>query len=434
MIINMTNKIFLLLMFLSPCVFAQQDDSQQAPVGESNDDLRKQVKSRSGYETDNIGYGGRTSVGKQLYLDNLYISDALRFPEFDKSIQPYYEWKRKVRKQHNLQFGQDYTSLYQKSSSSLTENDSASGGLYRLYGRWLAVGKENRNDGALVVKIENSHKYGAVAPDDFNRMLGSIGSTGNLFSDMGWVLNDFNWKQKFNEGKGGFVIGRADPNDYMDVVDYANPLTTFQNQNVLENRSIAIPDTGFTAGIGYAFDEQWYMKVAAHDANGSLDDPGFFEQGAEFFTFAEVGWAPNIDERDLKDMHLTVWHVDQRVNENVPEGEGVALGASWTFDKEWMVFGRTGRSRGKASMMKHSTTLGFEHIWKKYLDVFGFAINYSDPINESLKEQTTMETFLKIQLAQNIAITPSFQLLINPALNSQSDRIEVVGLRFRITL
>jgi len=85
-------------------------------------------------------------------------------------------------------------------------------------------------------------------------------------------------------------------------------------------------------------------------------------------------------------------------------------------------------------MMKHSTPLDFGHIWKKYLDVFGFAINYSDPVNESLKEQTTMETFLKIQLAQNIAVTPSFQLLINPAFNPQEDHIQIVGMRVRITL
>lgn len=430
----MINKILLLLMFLSSCVFAQQDDSQQAPVDESNDDLKKQVKSRSGYEVDNIGYGGRTSVGRQLYQDDLFIPDALRFPEFDKSIQPYYEWKRKIREKHDLQFGQDYTALYQKVSDSLTETDHASAGVYRLYGRWLAVGRENKNDGALVFKIENSHKYGTVAPENLNKELGYIGSTGLLYSDLGWVLNDFNWQQRFNNNKGGFVFGRADPNDYMDVVDYANPWTTFQNQNILENRSIAVPDTGFTAGIGYAFDDQWYLKLALHDANGSLDEPGFFEQGAEFFSFAEIGWTPSTAERDLKDIHVTAWHVDQRANENVPEGEGVALGASWSFDKEWLIFGRTGQSRGKASLMKRSTTFGINHLWKAYLDGFGLAVNYSQPVNEKLREQTTMETFLRIQLAQNIAITPSFQLLVNPALNPQSDHIQIYGLRFRITL
>jgi porin len=430
----MQNKKYLLLLLLSSCVLAQQDASQSIPVEEPDVDLKKQVKSRSGYEADNIGYGGRASVGKQLYLDDLYIPDALRFPEFDKSIQPYYEWKREIREQYNLQFGQDHTSLFQKASDSLTDDDSASAGVYRFYGRWLAVGKEGKNDGALVFKIEHSHKYGAISPDDLNNNVGYLGSIGTLYSDTGWVLNDFNWQQKFNNDKGGFVIGRADPNDYMDVVDYANPWTTFQNENILENHSIAIPDTGFTAGIGYAIDDQWYLKLAVHDANGSLDDPGFFEQGAEFFSFAEIGWTPAIGERDLKDIHVTFWHVDQRVAENVPEGDGVVLGGSWSFDKEWMVFGRTGQSRGKASLMKRSTTVGVNHIWKAYLDVFGLAVNYSEPVNERLREQTTIETFLKIKLAQNIAVTPSFQWLINPALNQQHDHIEIIGLRFRVTL
>jgi len=430
----MQNKKYLLLIFLSSCVFAQQGESSSVPVEKSDVNLKKQVKSRSGYEADNIGYGGRTSVGKQLYLDNLFIPDRLRFPEFDKSIQPYYEWKRNIREKHNLQFGQDYTALYQKASDTLTDTDSASGGVYRFYGRWLAVGKENKNDGALVFKIENSHKYGAVSPDDFNKNLGYLGSIGTQFSDQGWVLNDFNWQQRFNQGKGGLVFGRMDPNDYMDVVDYANPWTTFQNMNILENHSIAIPDTSFGFGVAHTLNDQWYFKIAASDANGSLDDPGFFEQGAEFFSFAEVGWTPAIDERDLKDMHVTLWHVDQRVSENVPAGEGISFGASWSFDKEWIIFGRTGQSRGKASMMKRSTTVGVSHIWKAYLDVFGLAVNYSEPVDESLREQTTMETFLKIKLAQNIAITPSFQWLINPALNPKQDDIQIYGLRVRITL
>lgn len=430
----MQHKKYLLLVFLSSCVFAQQGESDLVTVEKSNDDLKKQVKSRSGYEDDNTGRGARTSVARQIYLDDLFIPERLRFPDFDRSIQPYYEWKRKLREQYNIQFGQDYTSLYQKASDSLTDTDSASGGVYRLYGRWLAVGKEGKNDGALVLKIENSHKYGAVSPDDFNRNLGYLGATGHLFVDLGWVLNDLYWHQRFNNDRGGYFIGRADPNDYMDVVDYANTWTTFQNQNILENHSIAIPDTGFSAGIEYTFDDQWYLKLATHDANGSLDNLGFFEQGIELFSSAEVGWTPTIKQRDLKDAHITVWHVDQRVSENVPEGDGIAFGGSWSFDMEWLIFGRIGQSRGEASTMKRSTTLGVSHIWKTYLDVLGLAINYSEPVKQQLRAQTTMETFLRIQLTQNIAITPSFQLLINPALNPKQDHIQIYGLRARISL
>jgi len=425
---------FIAQFFLSSYVFAQQSKDQSNSTNETNVDLKKEIKTRSGYEADDIGYGGRSSVGVSLYLDDIFVPEHLRFPEFDKSLQPYYEWKRSVRENSGVQLGQDYTSLYQKASDSLTDTDSASAGVYRLFGRWLATGKGTKNNGALVFKIEHSHRYGAVSPDELNEELDYLGSTGLLYSDLGWVLNDFNWQQRFNGGKGGFVVGRIDPNDYMDVVDYANPWTTFQNMNILENHSIAIPDTSFGFGIAHTFNDQWYVKVAASDANGSLDDPGFFEQGAEFFSFAEIGWTPAITVRNLKDMHVTFWHVDERVNENVPEGEGVAFGASWAFKKEWIIFGRTGQSRGEASLMRRSTTVGVSHIWKAYFDVFGWAVNYSEPVNQQLRNQTTMETFLKIQLAQNIAFTPSFQLLVNPALNSQQDHIQIVGLRFRVTL
>jgi len=425
---------FIAQFFLSSYVFAQNSEDQSTSTNETNADLKKEVKTRSGYETDDIGYGGRSSVGKQLYLDDIFVPEHLRFPEFDKSLQPYYEWKRSVREKTDVQLGQDYTSLYQKASDSLTDEDSASAGVYRFYGRWLVAGKGTKDTGALVFKIENSHKYSTVAPEDSAPELGYLGSTGLLYSDLGWVLNDLNWQQRFNDGNAGFIIGRIDPNDYMDVVDYANPWTTFQNSNILENHSIAIPETSFGAGIGSRFNKHWYLKAAVTDANGKLDDPGVFEQGAEFFSFVDIGWTPSVTERDLKDIHVTFWHVDQRVNEGISEGEGVAIGASWGFDKEWIIFGRTGQSRGEASLMRRSTTAGVSHIWKAYFDVFGWAINYSEPVNQQLRNQTTMETFIKIQLAQNIAFTPSFQLLINPALNPQQDHIQIVGLRFRVTL
>ena len=154
MLFRSKNKKYLLLIFLSSCVIAQQSENQSASASEKNTDLKKEVKSRSGYEVDGIGYGGRTSVGTSLYLDDIFVSEHLRFPEFDKSLQPYYEWKRKVRQQYNLQLGQDYTTLYQKASDSLTDTDSATAGVYRFFGRWLVTGKGTKNSGALVFKID----------------------------------------------------------------------------------------------------------------------------------------------------------------------------------------------------------------------------------------------------------------------------------------
>ncbi len=417
----------------SPIITEQSDIKQQ--VSSSETSLKRSVKSRSGFTDVKIGTGGRASVTKQLYLDDIFVPKHLRFPEFDKSLQPYYEWKRGVRDKHDLQLGTDYTSLFQNASESLSGSTSAAGGVYRLYGAWLALNKGKDNSGSLIFKIEHSHNYGtSVSPDELGHAVGYLGSTGLLYSDFELVLNDFNWQQSFNNGLAEIVFGRLDVNDHMDVVDYANPWTTFQNSNILENHSIAIPDTSFGFNLSNWLNQQWYLKVAITDANGQLNDVAVFEHGAEFFSYAELGWTPSSKEVELKGVHVTFWHVDERVSENVSEGEGVAISGSWSFDKEWLVFGRAGQSSGGAALMKRSVTVGASHIWKAYFDVFGLAVDYSEPDDPLLRDQTTIETFLKIQLAQNVAVTPSFQLLINPALNSQHDHVEIVGLRLRLTL
>lgn len=426
---------FIFQFFMSFCLYAQQNNDENISLEAAATGLKHKVKSRSGYSADETGTGRQQSVSKQLLLDDIFVPEHLRFPEFDSSLQPYYEWKRGVRDDYDLQLGTDYTSLFQTASDSLTETDSAAGGVFRFYGRWLALNKGEKNSGSLVFKIENSHSYGTkISPDELGAEVGYLGSTGLLYSDFKLVLNDFNWQQYLNDGQSEVVFGRLDVNDYMDVVDYANPWTTFQNSNILENHSIAIPDTSFGVNLSNWMNKHWYLNAAISDANGKLNEVSVFEQGAEFFSYAELGWVPSSTERELRGVHITLWHVDQRVTENVPEGEGVAAGGSWSFNRDWIIFGRTGQSSGGASLMRRSTTVGVSHIWQAYFDVFGLAFNYSVPVDQKLSEQTTIETFLKIRLAQNIAVTPSFQLLINPALNPQQDHIEIFGLRVRVTL
>jgi len=51
-----------------------------------------------------------------------------------------------------------------------------------------------------------------------------------------------------------------------------------------------------------------------------------------------------------------------------------------------------------------------------------------------MKAQTTGELFYRVQLAQNLAITPNLQLLKDPALTDEEDTVWVYGLRIRLTL
>lgn len=271
----------MLNVFAVTAVVAQQTEIPRQRVSKSEGSVKAEVKSRSGYDvdTDVVESAALTSVSRRLYLDDIFIAEKLRFPEWDERLQPYYEWKRGLVQKHGLQLGTDYTSLFQKASDSLTSHDSAAGGVYRFYGRWVAFNNDSKNTGSLVFKVENSHNYGdRISPVELAGEIGYLGSTGLLYSDNDLVLNDFNWQQYFNDGQAEFIVGRLDVNDYMDVVDYANPWTTFQNSNILENHSIAIPDTSVGFNLSSWLNNHWYLKAAIIDANGKLNDIVFLSK------------------------------------------------------------------------------------------------------------------------------------------------------------
>ncbi len=118
----------------------------------------------------------------------------------------------------------------------------------------------------------------------------------------------------------------------------------------------------------------------------------------------------------------------------VPESWGITTGANWTFDDTWMPFLRAGWSDGDAPLMNSSVTLGLLHYRARRSDLMGFAVNWGSPSDDGLSDQYTTELFYRFQLAQNLAITPSVQLLVDPALNPDDDRIWIGGLRMRLTL
>jgi porin len=67
-------------------------------------------------------------------------------------------------------------------------------------------------------------------------------------------------------------------------------------------------------------------------------------------------------------------------------------------------------------------------------DVVGLSVNHGSPPDDRLRDQTTIEAFWRFQFSQGLAITPSVQLLLDPALNPNEDTIWVWSLRFRLNL
>ena len=393
---------------------------------------------------------GPDSTLAQLEEDDKDHLPAFRFSKIDSSLQGFKDWKHEIYEDHGLQFGLDYTRLYQglHDKMSTAEHDSASAGIARLYGKWELFNRDQDNTGSLVFKVDHRHRSGDTTPSSLGGNTGYLSQTGMLFSDKDLVLVDFYWQQKLNKDT-GFILGKYDPNDFFHVLGYANPWTSFSNLDSLLNMSIGLPDNSYGVGFGHWFNDSVYLISTLNDANGSVDTDDPFE-GSSFYKSVEMGWTPSREERYFTNIHVTLWHMDERdeLGEDdtaSDESEGIAIGANYTWDKEWMIFGRLGFSDvetgNEPQLYEQSMTLGMLKYFKQRSDLFGLSVSHGEiadevvsALNAASDTQTTWETFYRLQVSKNMSITANVQCLMDPALNNEDDQVWVTGLRLRVSL
>ncbi len=95
---------------------------------------------------------------------------------------------------------------------------------------------------------------------------------------------------------------------------------------------------------------------------------------------------------------------------------------------------RAGFSKGSSPIYNETVTLGLTYQIESRSDELGIAVNWGKLPSDQLRNQITTELYYKLQLAQNLAITPSVQLLTDPAFNNETDDVAIFALRFRFTL
>jgi porin len=174
-------------------------------------------------------FGGPNSVPFDLEENDRKKNPAFELPAFDRFFEPWFSWKGRLSEK-GFSLGVDYAALYQGANESLTDEDNAASGIFRVFTSWALVNRDSDNTGSLILKVENRHTLGTdVAPAGLANEIGYLGVTGVLFSNVRWILNDSYWSQKIFGGRGALIAGRFDPNDFMAVNGYANPWTAFQN-------------------------------------------------------------------------------------------------------------------------------------------------------------------------------------------------------------
>jgi porin len=386
--------------------------------------------SRSIY-SDIPQFGGPTSVGGQL-AEDAAVAPEFRWQGLQDAFEPWYAFKEKLNDRCGLQFNIDESMFYQTVTDSLGESDAASG-LVRFYGQWELLGRGSDNPGMLVFKGENRHRMGSsITPFDLGFEAGSIVPTGTFFSEFDFGVTNFYWKQYAYDRDVTFAIGVIDVTDFIDVYAMANPLTHFINLAFSTNPTIAVPNQGLGVAAGAMLTDHLYLQGGFSDANGQPTTAGFdtFFDEAEYFSYAELGITSSRDRIYLDSVHVTLWHADPRDLAGTPEGHGVAFTAQKFVCEKWLPFFRFGYADGDAALMQttFSTGLGLQ---QENRDVMGLGFSWGNPADSSLRSQFTSEAFYRFQLTQFLAITPDVQLVVDPALNPNTDVLGFFGVRLR---
>ena len=335
-------------------------------------------------------------------------------------------------------FGFDYSVLGQVARGDA--NDEAVGGAARLYGTFDLYGDEAGDQGTLTFKIENRHRLGtSLAPQDLGFAVGYVGLPAITYSDAGWVLTNLFWQHSSADNRWAVVAGITDVTDYVDVYELGNPWAEFSNLVFSTNPTIAAPNQGFGLAGRYRFRNNAYVLAGIADSNADPSDP--FDSLSDFFSdpepfiHAEIGWVSSWEDRFSDNLHLTLWHADNRTDAGVPSGRGAAFSASWRIGDRFLPFARFGASDGGGALLERSASVGLGYTTGRRDDRIALGLNWGKPNSEdygdSAPDQVTAEVYWRIRPVDWLEITPDVQYIRNPALNSGIRDVWIFGLRLR---
>lgn len=394
-----------------------------------------------GTEAWSEGFGGPNTVENTLTFDREQLDEFFQIDALD----PYFAFKSRLEEQTGINFGFDYSSVVFGGTSDGGE-DIAAGGIARLFGTWDLVGGEGPNTGGVVFKFEHRHGYTDVAPSAYGFDQSYVGLLNGPFSDQGFRLTNLYWKQRLLEGSATVTVGFLDTTDYVDAYALANPWTHFGNLVFSTGAgAIGLPDDG-TLGIaaGVFLSDNFYVIGGITDANSESNEAfqGFknFVEERDYFSSVEFGYTTRPDRLIFDNIHVTLWHTDGSERLGVNNGWGANLSASWYVNDQWMPFLRGGYSEDGGALLESSISvgLGWQPNSGPGQDVLGIGLNWGRPNEDSfgpgLDDQWTAEVFYRLNLGKHIALTPSVQLIANPALDPGKDVIGAFGLRARIAL
>ncbi len=358
------------------------------------------------------------------------------------------EWsafKSLLSEDYGLNFSVAYAYVFQGANGG-SDWSTGSGGQAEFDFTWTAFGREgNGMKGLFGGKVESRHKVlNATAPQSVAPRAGSVWTGALGYGELDPAVSQLWYEHHFVRDRVLARAGKISPFTVFDYYKYKSPRVASLGQVQNFNPTIPFPPSALGLAGGVRLENGGYVAGGIFDANGRPNRAGFdtlFRDG-ELFAIAEVGWTPDFNVllkpgEDFRpgndDVHMTFWHKDAQTAAGRPDGWGVTGSIQKGFD-DLVPFVRYGYSNGGATSLEHmvSTGIGIEDILGFSNDVIGMSAAWGRPSNASLGDQYSIEAFYRMQLTDNLQISPDVQLIFNPALDPGTDILTVLSLRMRL--
>lgn len=402
-------------------------------------ETQETVSNKSGF-SDHGSMEGPDGVVSELASDDIAVGSLFHPPLLDGAFQPWYEMKRAWNKKYGLQLGFSYNALYQAADDTTTGVDEGAGGRFQAQGTWTLLGRGSKNPGMISLRAEDRHRLGTdIPPSALGRQFGSINNTGGGFNEFDFALTELAWRQTILDGNVKFGFGKISAVSWYNVHALSSALSGFQNSAL--QSSLTKPSVGRGIGAVAAMrqGEDFALLAGIHDANAqTAENPFDTIDEMDLYYSTELRWFPtSFDRRKWDEVRLQVWHVDETNEGATPSSSGATVMASRLFDDFFMPFILGGLSDGEASLVEADVTGGiafaFNTKHRAARDILGMSVNWGQPSDGSLDDQVTSEAFYRFQLFENLAFTPSVQMISNPANAPSEDTVWLAGLRGRFT-
>ena len=357
-------------------------------------------------------------------------------------LESWFAWKKRLAAKHGFSFSASWGVLWKNYTNSRIAQPNAVGSKVTINLSYDLF-KHNEPDAFSVdMAVEDRRPLGTDRPPLQAGMgAGSLVPTAATWGQFDIGVTQLYVRQSLFENHFQYTVGKIIAPNYVDPYPFFDDNRQFLSQQFSTNTTIQSPLRGF-GGVAawYPTDGGLYLKNGmftslSSDTGSTIAD--FFSKDEHFYML-EVGLSSlartgtPIQARgptDADNIHVTGWY--RNATNESPRSYGFAVNANYKIGQRFMWFLRGGWSKDFLADAAVSGGFGWRPP-KERSDLFGVGFGCTHPTSGALRSQYTAETFYRLQLVQNIAITPDIQLVIDPALNPRVNTIWVFSLRGRI--